>query len=90
LPTRGHGPPFKRIYSVNYAGSPIKATEKKQAALLKKYPGAHWLVTGFEIIKDRERLDKFPEKRPFGFVIDVSEVVNLTAEPRHIISQLIY
>jgi hypothetical protein len=42
-----------------------------------------------EIIKDRERLDKFPEKRPFGYVIDLAEVANLAAEPRHLISQIV-
>jgi hypothetical protein len=46
-------------------------------------------VTGFEIIKDRERLDKFPEKRPFGYVIDVASLANLTAEPLHLISQIV-
>ena len=70
-------------------GSRIAVNSKTQAALLSSYPATKWIVIGFEIIKDRERLDKFPEKRPFGFVIDVADVANLTAEPLHLISLIV-
>jgi hypothetical protein len=66
--------------------SRISASPKTKQALLNRYPGAQWMVTGIQIINDRERLDKFPGKKPFGYVIDLADVANLSAEPRYIIS----
>jgi hypothetical protein len=63
----------------------IIANNKTRKRLLKQYPGARWVVTSIAITRDPEKLSKFPKKRPFAFIIDVAEVADLAAEPRHVI-----